>query len=451
MATIVFDGRNLLLNRGTGIKTYTRHLIEAARALDHRAELLVATNQRVPAEAEIDLQTLLNAIEGERSRDVRMKVAAHFLFGAPFSQKLASMGIDASNVQLPATLRPFDKIHAGTALFDTANYQLNRLGQPLTVRLDSNASLFHATHATPLRIASMANIYTIHDIVPLRAPTLTLDNKKIFRATVTSLCRTADHIVTVSEFSRRDIIALTGIEENRITNTYQSVELPAEFLTSSEDALSQELEQFFGLELGKYFLFVGAIEPKKNLTRLIEAYAASGSRTPLVLVVDLGWQYDEIVKAINDERFLTYAIKGDEITPRRRVRRLGFVPLGRLVSLYRGARAFLFPSVYEGFGLPVVEAMIAGAPVLTSNTTSLAEIAREAALLVDPYDSEAMANAIHRLDMDADLRAELSSRGRKNAQRFDKESYQRALASLYQKFIPADRQSPRTTRSSSSR
>lgn len=131
-------------------------------------------------------------------------------------------------------------------------------------------------------------------------------NKKFFLSAVSYLCRNADHIVTVSESSKADIIALTGIPERRITNTYQTVSMPKSLLAESTDDVATTMENLFGLAYQKYYLFYGAIEPKKNISRLISAYAASGTDCPLVRAGPLGWEYDEESRAI---RFWPWMLK----------------------------------------------------------------------------------------------------------------------------------------------
>jgi glycosyltransferase involved in cell wall biosynthesis len=170
-------------------------------------------------------------------------------------------------------------------------------------------------------------------------PYTTLDDKRFFLSAVRHLCNTADHIVTVSEKSKADIVALTGMSEHRITNTYQAVSVPADLLAQSEQDLAQVIERRFGLGYQEYFLFCGALEPKKNLSRLLTAYAESGSDYPLLLAGPLGWDYEEILERIKDERFAGGPPSGSKTGPQRMVRRLNSLPYAHLISLMRGARA----------------------------------------------------------------------------------------------------------------
>jgi glycosyltransferase involved in cell wall biosynthesis len=240
----------------------------------------------------------------------------------------------------------------------------------------------------------------------------------------------ADHIVTVSENSKNDIMKYLGVEENRITNTYQSVEFPREYVERSTDVVAEELQGSFGLEYGKYLLFYGALEPKKNVGRLIDAYLSSGVNLPLVLVTSGGWGNEDEVASIERRREQERAGRGI----RRRIYRLDYVSLLMLVTIIRGACALIFPSLYEGFGLPVLEAMLLGTPVVTSGVSSLPEVAGDAALLVNPYEVDEIARAIGQIVEDADLRSELSARGRTQAAVFSVERYRGRVAQLYERF-----------------
>jgi glycosyltransferase involved in cell wall biosynthesis len=245
----------------------------------------------------------------------------------------------------------------------------------------------------------------------------------------------ADHIVTVSEFTKRDVQEFFDISDDRITNTWQSVSVNDAAFSISDHEAAQDIDNRYGLEFKDYFLFLGAVEPKKNISRLVEAYAASGSKRPLVLVGGLGWQYEQDLETLKDERLLSWRFDGSHIRPERRVQRLPFVPLASLLSLIRGARAVLLPSLYEGFGLPVLEAMLLGTPVITSNTSSLPEVAGDAAVLVNPYRIEEIRDAIRALDADDDLREELVSRGRKRAAFFSPERYAERMKAVYDRVL----------------
>jgi len=275
----------------------------------------------------------------------------------------------------------------------------------------------------------------LHDLVPLRLPYTTLDHKRYYFRLIRRLTKSADHIVTVSEASKKDIVNLFGISESRVSNTYQAVDIPARLRNKPIGDVKSDVEGTFGLQYKRYFLFFGAIEPKKNVGRMIESYLASGVEDPLVIVGKKAWKSDEELRLISDNDHVRYLLTNGNITERRfRVLQIDYAPFPLLVSLIRGAKAVLFPSLYEGFGLPALESMSLGTPVLTSNTASMPEVVGDAALQVDPYDTRALVEGIRALDSDADLRGRLAEAGPVRAEDFSPERYQARLTEVYSKF-----------------
>jgi len=278
-----------------------------------------------------------------------------------------------------------------------------------------------------VRAKSACNVYTIHDLVPLRLPFTTLDNKRQTYRLLRKIGAEADHIVTVSEHSKRDIIELLGVDEKRVTNTYEAVEFPREFVERPDDVVAEQLHGSFGLTPKNYLLFYGALEPKKNVQRLFDAYMLSAVDVPLVVTGAVGWGNQAEAKWLNDMR------EEERARPRhqRRIHHFEYVSVAMLVTLIRGARAVLFPSLYEGFGLPVLEAMRLGTPVVTSRTSSLPEIAGDAALYVNPYETDDISRAIKTITADGGLREELALRGRAQAELFSVARYRERVAALY--------------------
>ena len=436
-ATILYDGHNLMMRNATGIGTYTRALAATASHLGFRTQLLMGGNvpisKKDPQLSEVLLFDAL--LEKRPPPRIRLERVIAKVIGKPFGIRPAHYAsVGAVHDGSEKNLAGFEKTYVAPSVFELANSHFRRYRRCATLKLQDPPALLHMTHPAPLMVKGGLNIYTIHDIVPLRLPGTTLDDKHHMLRLLRRLCERADHIVTVSEFSRQDIIQFFGIAEDRITNTYQSVRLPEELINKDEDQVANEISSAFNVSVGEYYMFFGAIEPKKNVARMVDAYAASGSRYPLLIVGGLGWQYERDVQKIKDERFLSYNMSDAKITPQRRVRRIPYLPLGQLISLIRGARGVLFPSLYEGFGLPVLEAMMLGAPVITSNVSSLPEIAGDAALLVDPLDVDDIAKAIRAFDHDKDLRTELTRRGVKRAAHFSPAAYERRIAALYKRL-----------------
>jgi glycosyltransferase involved in cell wall biosynthesis len=293
----------------------------------------------------------------------------------------------------------------------------------------------HWTYPLPLRAYGVANVYTFHDFVPLRLPFATLDNKQRYYRLCARLAREADHLVCVSEATRRDLISIFSVNEERVSVTYQSVDLSRYVEGKSDEEAARDVAGVFGLDWRGYFLFFGGVEPKKNLPRIIEAYLGSGVTRPLVVVGGQGWLNEDELRLMHPDFVEIRALRDQALKREDRVRRYEYLPMTLLTSLIRGARATLFPSIYEGFGLPVLESMQLGTPVLTSNAGSLPEVAGEAALIVDPYDSLAIQRGIRALDADDALRADLSARGLAQAAKFSPENHRRRLAELYAKLI----------------
>jgi glycosyltransferase involved in cell wall biosynthesis len=283
----------------------------------------------------------------------------------------------------------------------------------------------------PIAIRHAKNIYTLHDVIPLKLPYTSADNRIYFYKMVKRLVETADHIIVVSETTRNDVLELFPAAADKMTNTYQAVQLSSTIVEMPTVELGSFLNQQFGLETGRYFLFCAAIEPKKNVNRLIRAYLAAEVAYPLIIVGKKAYRADDELAPLQftDAR---QALRGDAVM--NKVVYLGYLPNPDLIALIRGARALLFPSIYEGFGLPILEAMMCGTPTLTSNLGAMRELATpESAMLVDPYDLNSISTAIKQLSTDDGLCARLSIAGRSRAEKFSWGQYAERLADVYRR------------------
>jgi glycosyltransferase involved in cell wall biosynthesis len=431
---IIFDGLNLALAQGTGIATYTRMLTRTAQDLGHEVGVVYSTSftpAKNPLLREIAFFDEKRAdMSGKRKLTLRRAVN-HAIDQTRYHLPVKPLPVELSGAvvarEFKRSLAAHDHIFVARNLFANARAYFSRTKAFVNLAFEPRPDILHCTYPLPLRVRSARNVYTIHDLVPLRLPFTTQDNKRqLFRLLEKIACE-ADHIVTVSENSKRDIVELLGVEEKRITNTYQAVDFPKEWLERPVAVVANQLEGVFGLEFDDYLLFYGALEPKKNVRRLLDAYVISGVDVPLVLVVAGGWQNEVETKLL---------VAGGENNGstkrfRRRIYRLDYVSLPNLVTLIRGARAVVFPSLYEGFGLPVLESMVLGTPVVASRESALPEIAGEAALLFDPYDTDGIARAITTIVNDADLRGELRRRGPRQAAKFSVHRYRERVAALY--------------------
>jgi glycosyltransferase involved in cell wall biosynthesis len=432
---IIFDGLNLALEEGTGVATYARMLTRVARDLGHKVGVVYGSPQapsKDPLLREIAFFDEKRAIERSRPAEILDYVLDCIRYHLPVRPTPVEISGVVVTRQFDETLPALDSLFVARNLFANASGHFRRTKAFVDLDFDPRPDIFHCTYQLPLRSKSACNIYTIHDLVPLRLPFTTLENKRRTFRLLKKIAEKADHIVTVSENSRRDIIDLLSVDEKRVTNTYQAVAFPKEDLERSEETIAEQLSGSFGLEFQQYLLFFGALEPKKNVGRLIEAYLASRISIPLVLVAGGGWHNEAETTLLDDLRDgEPRAIEGNPLRLKRRVHRFRYVRPSFLVTLIRGARAVVFPSLYEGFGLPVLESMVLGTPVVTSRESSLPEIAGDAALLVDPYDADDIARGITTIVNDADLRAELSRRGHRQAAKFSVERYRERVAALY--------------------
>ncbi len=439
---ICIDAFNISLEKGSGIATYGRNLNAALRRLGFRTEILYGTRDEPGDDPLINQVTLFDAPPApSASRRLLGALAEARRFARP-PRAVARQVIDSGVVikrQIEAKAPPCDAIWAAQDVFHGANRVYAARGRFLPVTFEGPDArppdVAHWTCVLPIRAPGARNLYTIHDLVPLRLPFATLDNKRRFLALCREICATADHIVTVSEHSKQDLVRILGLDEARVSVTHQAVEMPEDLLARTDEDVAREIEGVFGLDWRGYFIFFGAIEPKKNLARLIEAYLASGVAAPLVIIGGNAWLDEDETRLLYEDLVQVSALRDGLIRRADRIRRYAYLPFRLLASLIRGARATLLPSLYEGFGLPVLESMLLKTPVLTSTAGSLPEIAGDAAVLVDPYDTQAIRRAILALDSDEGLRCDLAERGARQAAKFSPAAYQARLADLYRPFV----------------
>lgn len=422
-SAILIDGYNLGLAKGTGIATYARNLSHAVHETGRRVELLYELPCGLGGRGQFQQESFFKDIaEGREPFSIPRLVVEVPLSAFRRRTTLVPISSDEAPAELRARLPYFDAVLQWTNLFEAAVAKFEAFGLFTRISIPDPPAVVHWTYPLPIRIENTKNIYTIHDLVPLQFPELTRDRRH--EELLDRLVREADHIVTVSESSRRDICNRFGAPEDRVTNTYQSVAIPDHLAGRNENEVREEVERGHDIRWKDYFLYYGAIEPKKNVLRLIEAFLHSGVKAPLLIVGGMGW-----LAGSERQRFDGY-IAAEPL----RIRRIGHVPLPQLVSLIRGAKAVLFPSLVEGFGLPVLESMLLKTPVLASNRGSIPEVAGKAALLVDPYDIGAMSAAIQRLDADAGLRESLRAAGSQQALLFSARHYEQRLDALYSRI-----------------
>ena len=297
--------------------------------------------------------------------------------------------------------------------------------EQITVPLDlrrERAHLFHAPHYVLPPLTPCRSVVTIHDCIHLRFPQY-LPSRLAYayaRASLWSATHRAARVITVSEASKRDILRYFRVPESRIDVIYNAIDDRYWQEPPADDM--ERVRQRYQLT-APFVLYAGNIKPHKNLERLIDSFHLLRHDRPDLKDVQLLIIGDEISKYATLRR----AVHRHKL--HKHVRFFGFVPDQTLAALYRLANVFVFPSLYEGFGLPPLEAMASGTPVVASNVSSLPEVLGDAALMIDPYDPHAIAHAMTRVLTEADLHADLRARGLARAREF---SWERSIARVRQ-------------------
>lgn len=276
-------------------------------------------------------------------------------------------------------------------------------------------------HHTPLLLPGVRRVVTFHDVTFLLLPERYPIARRVFMRGVTrGAARVADAIVTPSEAVRRDVIRELGLAPERIVAIPEAA---GAHFHSVDAETAERVRQTYRLP-DTYVLSVGSLEPGKNRSRLIRAFdRVREEGVELVIVGQPAWRYEDDGSLV------------EQLGLAGVVRFLGYVPDDDLPGLYAGATLLAFPSLYEGFGLPVLEAMASGTPVVTSNGSAMAEVAGDAALLVDPLDTDALAAAMSRLLSDEALREELRARGAKRAGRYSWERTAMETLAVYERVV----------------
>lgn len=369
------------VHQGGGIGRYTRELVQALAEQDTRNEyvLLVAGS---PSSL-LGVQTLQSVARFRRFRVCRLPLSHRWL----------------------------------TILW-------HRLRLPIPVEaLTGSIDVFHSPDYVLPPLLRARGVVTIHDLSFLILPE-TADpglQRYLSRAVPRAVAR-AHRVLADSQCTRDDLIAHLGVAPEHITVAYPGIHPRFRPL---EEEVVEAFRERYGLP-ARFILGLGTLEPRKNFPALIEAYARLAElgiphrEVPLVIAGGKGWLYEGIFETV------------ERLNLRKHVRFLGFVPDEDLPALYNAASALAFPSLYEGFGLPPLEAMACGTPVVASNVSSLPEVLGEAAVMVAPTDVEALATALGRVLTDPEVQTTLRMRGLRQAAQFTWQDTAQVLLRVYQ-------------------
>ncbi|MGB7219641.1 MAG: glycosyltransferase family 1 protein [Vicinamibacterales bacterium] len=292
---------------------------------------------------------------------------------------------------------------------------------PLALRREG-VELFHAPHYVLPPLVQCRSVVTIHDCLHLMFPQYLPNRLARFyaRASIALASRRATRILTVSESSKRDLLRFVDVPADKIDVIHNAYDERFGLEPREEDVV--RVRERYQLQEA-FVLYAGNVKPHKNLERLIEAFdlvRRSGlDHLKLVLIGDEISKYTSLRRAVHRHQLHKY------------VRFLGYLPEETLAVMYRLAGVFVFPSLYEGFGLPPLEAMASGTPVVVSNVSSLPEVVDDAALLVEPRDPQSIADGIRRVLCDQALRSDLRAKGLVRASQFSWERSVRRIREIY--------------------
>jgi len=322
-------------------------------------------------------------------------------------RKAELQGLDVRLSRLP-TVRP------------TVRILWEQFIQPL-VLLKEGIDLLHCMAFVAPLLVPCPFVVTVYDLSFLLFPQSFETLKRIYLSLFTRLSvRRAARVIAISHSTARDVQRLLGVPEAKVEVVYCGRDESTRPLPSEEVA---EFRHRKGLP-SRFILFLGTLEPRKNLVHLVEAFSRLRSHdVKLVIAGGKGWGYRELFARI------------ERLGLEDRVLLPGFVPAEEKVYWYNAAELFVYPSLYEGFGLPPLEAMACGTPVIASRAASLPEVVGEGGLLVDPYDVNALAEAMEALLVDRALRSALMEKGLRRSERFSWDRAARETASLYRRAL----------------
>ncbi|MFN8522099.1 MAG: glycosyltransferase family 1 protein [Chloroflexota bacterium] len=302
-------------------------------------------------------------------------------------------------------------------LWTPPHHRLEQVTLPLEVGRIGPTLLHSPDFVPPLR-RTFKSVITVHDVGFLKYPeTLTPASRDYYQQTVQAV-RNAEATIAVSWNTARDVCEVAGTAADRLWVIHNGVE--ARFADPVSDAQMNALRAHRGLE-APYVLYVGTIEPRKNLITLLRACARARERLGLRLVIAgrRGWLYEPFFEAVRELKLAEHCTVIEDLTD------------AELPVLYRGASVFVYPSLYEGFGLPALEAMAGGTPTVVSDNSSLPEVVGDGALLFETLDADSLAHEMERAIHDTALRSRLSAAGRARAATFTWERAARQTLRLY--------------------
>jgi glycosyltransferase involved in cell wall biosynthesis len=415
---VLLDSHDLAFPHGTGIRTYGLTLIAALRRLGVEPSLLVSAKESDdPLVARALVHDVpLFPVHGYSSIAEGLRLALHLPVKTSRVPSQAEFPLPSTGGAFPYGLG----CEVSPFLYEYGRFNMEVFSRPKSFATTKKYDLWHSTLPLPVRPRGMRRITTIHDLIPLLQAQTCPENREAIAATIRSVVDHSDALAVVSENSKKDLLDHFDFPHDKVFVTHQPCLL--EGWKPIERVRTSVLREF-DLEPGQYLLYVGNIEPKKNVGRLLRAYLTLDCDLPLIIVGRKAWKWEGDLSPLRGGRL------------KERVRLLDYVASEWIPYLYESAYALAFPSLYEGFGLPPLEAASVGCPVLCSRISSLPEVMGDAAEYVDPYDIESIASGLERLLRDRAHRDALAVRGRERAKLFSMENYTARLRVAYESAL----------------
>lgn len=429
---ILVDAYNLYEKNGTGIARYTKELCKILNFLkfevflqfglhdikkDHLAKEILF--QKLSIETDI----LKN--NNRKTIEKKIKNIIKLFNNITFFEKNIYIDINKNDKFIfDERLRYVDGVFNDSGLHVKSSIKFYLFKNFLQIKnTNKKIDIYHKPYPFPCFLKKTKNITTIHDIIPLKIPYATSSNLNKYYDLLSESIKKSDKIITISEASKNDIIEYFKIkDEDKISVIYQSSQIDDLYTNKSVEEIQRYISKY-GLIYKKYIVFYGAIEPKKNVARIISATLQSKCEYPLIIIGKDGWLYNDVSNLLQN-------LKNDH-----RIIRAPFLPDEYLYMIISGAAACIFPSLYEGFGLPILESMQLGCAVITSNVSSLPEIGGDAVHYVDPYSISSISEGIDKVCENDNYRIMLEERGRVRAKLFSFNNYANKLKSIYENVV----------------
>lgn len=410
-----------------GIAYYAKSLLRATHALGYENYLLTGAPQVSASPLLKELSIIKHLIVPTHIDFGRKKKLLHYLKKYLFQSRFEETLLDRfekvySEEQRLDYLQYIKGFMNKPSQYAEFDFHLEHFKRPVTIDVASARSYraVMTTSPSPIKIKNTPLIQTLHDIIPLSThfhPT-TPHQLELIHQRIVKMLTYSDYICSVSAYSRQEIVSFFPGFEHKIIATPIAVPIDEEmFNVAQNDFLAAALLATYGLEQGEFLFYVGSLEDRKNIDRMILSYQMIKQKIdiPLVLAGEIGSAYRHLYKQIHNSKGVIFLDKINDVTK---------------LILLRSARAFLFPSLYEGFGIPPLEAMYMGCPVLTSHVTSLPEVCGDAAVYVDPYSVDDMASKIEYIANDRSLQEDLRNKGKERVKLFSNEAYSQRLKNV---------------------